>query len=169
MREMELKHTQAFKGDPGIVAWLLNESYAELVEAEPDPWLEEKQGWLQFDLDVFNHPETIGACTFLSWCRKKIVGLYSYDLRPQPAYGVIGHNCILPEYQGRGFGKQQVREILRKFGRIGLRKARVSTGGHRFFVPAQRMYASCGFAEVRREPWDRDPRQSVIHYETAIG
>jgi len=166
---MELRHTQAFKGDPGIVARLLNESYAELVEAEPDPWLEEKQGWLQFDRDVFNYPETVGACSFLSWRGKGIVGLFSYDLRPRPAYGVISHNCILPEYRGKGFGKQQVREILQRFRQVGLRQARVSTGGHHFFVPAQRMYVGCGFTEVRREPWDRDPRQSIIHYEMAIG
>jgi len=167
---MELKHTPAFEAEPGTVARLLTESYAELLESEPDPWLEEQQGWLQFDRDVFNHPETIGACTFLSWHGKETVGLFSYDLRPRPAYGVIGHNCILPECQGQGFGKGQVREILRRFRQIGLKQARVSTGSHRFFVPAQRMYASCGFAEVRQEPWDRDPRlMSTIHYEKAIG
>jgi hypothetical protein len=31
------------------------------------------------------------------------------------------------------------------------------------------MYAACGFREVRRIPWDRDPRQRVIEYEKKIG
>ncbi|NIA14643.1 MAG: GNAT family N-acetyltransferase [Nitrospiraceae bacterium] len=148
---------------------MLNQSYAELVEAEPELWGAEKDAWSESDRDVFDHPETIGACTFLSWCGADVVGFFSFDPRPRPAYGVIGHNCVLPEFRGQGFGKNQIREIIRRFREMEIKQARVSTNDHPFFVPAQRMYTACGFREIRRVPWGRDPKQNMIHYEMAIG
>jgi GNAT superfamily N-acetyltransferase len=125
--------------------------------------------WEETDRDVFENPGTIGACTFLSWRETDIVGFFSFNPRPQPAYGVIRHNCILPGYRNQGFGKQQIGKILQKFREIDIRRARVSTNGHPFFVPAQRMYVACGFVEVERVPWERDPKQNIIHYEIDIG
>jgi GNAT superfamily N-acetyltransferase len=169
MEGMKLKHTSPFEGKPGIIARLLNQSYAELVKAEPELWEPEKMNWDETDRNVFQNPDTIGACTFLSLCGKDIVGFFSFDPRPRPAYGVIGHNCILPEYRNQGFGKQQVVEILQKFRQIGIARARVSTHDHTFFLPAQRMYIACGFIEIEKVPWDRDPKQNVLRYETNIG
>jgi GNAT superfamily N-acetyltransferase len=166
---MDLRYTSPFEREPGIIVWLLNDSYAELVEAQPELWEPEKENWEETDRNVFENPGTIGACTFLSWCGTDVVGFFSFDPRPRPAYGVIGHNCILPEYRNQGFGKRQIGEILRKFRQIGIRQARVSTNDHPFFVPAQRMYIACGFVEVKRVPWDRDQKQNMIHYEMEIG
>jgi GNAT superfamily N-acetyltransferase len=168
-RRMELKYTSPFNCNRGIVAKLLKKSYSKLVETEPDSWAAEKDNWDQFDHDVFDNPKTIGACTFLSWIDSDLVGLFSYDSRARPAYGLIGHNCILPEYRNRGFGKQQIYETLGKFKKIGIKQARVSTNDHPFFIPAQRMYTACGFIEVKRVPWDRDHKQKIIHYEMDIG
>lgn len=95
-------------------------------------------------------------------------GFGSYDPRGKPEYGVIGHNCILPEFRGKGLGKQQIQEIFRRFQTIGIRTAKVSTNDHPFFVPAQWMYTASGFREVRRIPWDRNPRLSLIEYEKEI-
>ena len=166
---MELKYTSPFEREPGIISWLLHQSYAELVQSLPDLWETEKENWEEFDRNVFGNPGTIGACTFLTWCGKDVVGFFSFDPRPAPAYGVIGHNCILPEYRNRGFGKRQIAEILRRFRQMGIRQAKVSTNDDPFFVPAQRMYTACGFVEVRRVPLDRDPKQNIIHYEMKIG
>jgi ribosomal protein S18 acetylase RimI-like enzyme len=104
----------------------------------------------------------------LSFCGTDIVGFFSFDPRPQPAYGVIGHNCILPEYRNRGLGKQQIVEVLQKLRQIGLTRTLVSASSHSFFVPAQRMYIACGFVEMKRIPWERDPNQYIIHYEMNI-
>lgn len=52
---------------------------------------------------------------------------------------------------------------------MAIETARVSTSDHPFFVPAQRMYAACGFREVRRIRWDRDPGLRMIEYEKEIG
>lgn len=86
-----------------------------------------------------------------------------------PAYAIVGHNCILPEFRGKGLGKQQIQEILRRFQTLGIKTARVLTNDHPFFLPAQRMYGAIGFRELRRIPWDRDPNQKMIEYEKEIG
>jgi GNAT superfamily N-acetyltransferase len=166
---VELKYTSPFEREPGIISGLLHQSYAELVRAQPEPWEPEKENWEEFDRSVFENPETVGACTFLTWFGKDIVGFFSFDPRPAPAYGVIGHNCILPEYRNRGFGKRQIFEILRQFEQMGIRQAKVSTTDQPFFVPAQKMYTACGFIEVKRTPLDRDPKQNIIYYEMEIG
>ena len=165
---MELKYTSPFERGPGIIEWLLNQSYANIVASEPELWVPEKRNWSVSDHNVFENPETIGACTFLSWAGQDLVGLFSFDPRPQPAYGVIGHNCILPEFQRQGFGSQQIKEILKRFKNAGIKAAKVSTNDYPFFFAAQRMYTSCGFREVKRVSWDRDPKQSLIHYEIEI-
>ncbi len=165
---MTLTFTSPFECQPGVIARLLSQSYAALVDLEPEIWAPESLNWEETDRNVFENPRTIGACTFLSWADTELVGFFCYDPRPKPAYGVIGHNCILPQFRGRGFGKQQIREIIRRLREIGIRQARVSTNDHPFFVPAQRMYAACGFREVARAPWDRDARQNMIYYARNI-
>ena len=165
---MTLKFTSPFEREPGVIAWLLGQSYAGLLAAEPEVWGEETREWAEADRCVFENPTTVGACTFLSWVESDLVGFFSFDPRPRPAYGVIGHNCILPEFRGRGFGQSQILEILKRFKEMGIQTAKVSTNDHPFFLPAQRMYTACGFHEVSRTPWERDPTQNWIHYEMDI-
>lgn len=125
--------------------------------------------WDAFDAEVFQHPDTVGACTILTWWGDLPVGFGSYDPRGAPDLGILGHKCVLPEFRRQGIGKAQVREILRRTGCLGIRRVQVSTGGHSFFAPARRMYLACGFREVRRIPWERDPQEAIIAYEKAIG
>jgi len=40
--------------------------------------------------------------------------------------------------------------------------------GDPFFAPSRRLYLACGFHEVRRVPWERDPEETIIEYERAI-
>jgi len=149
---------------PGIVESLLEQSYAELLASDAKLWEPERVNWKQYDLDVFNEPETIGASIFFSRMNGRLVGFASWDPRQWPRKGIIGHNCVLPEFRGRGFGKEQIREILRQFSEMGFEKAMVLTCDHPFFVPAQRMYEACGFSEIRRWPWERAPGLILIEY-----
>ncbi len=166
---MYLRFTSPFEREPGVVAWLLKQSYAELVASDPEHFESELENWEESDRNIFENPHTVGACTFLSWANMDLVGFLCFDPRSRPAYGVIGHNCILPPFRGQGFGKQQINEIIRRFRKAGIKQAKVSTNDHPFFVPAQHMYTACGFREVKRIPWDRDARQNMIHYEMDIG
>ena len=150
---------------PGDLANIIGRSYAELVEKWPEPWERERRKWLDFDRQAFARPDTVGKCVFVSRLDGEPVGLASYDPRPGPLYGVIGQNCVLPEYRGRGFGKRQILEVLRRLEAGGMRTARVTTSEHPFFLPALGLYRSLGFRETRRLAGGRDPRHRLVELE----
>jgi len=147
---------------PGALADILRRSYAGLVAEDPAHWGQEDQSWEDFDRQAFAHPHTIGSCVFVSRLEKEQVGLASFDPRPRPRHELIGQNCILPEFRSRGFGKEQIFEVLRRFRRWGIGTALVATSAHPFFLPARRMYESLGFREIRRFPGGPDPRYGII-------
>jgi GNAT superfamily N-acetyltransferase len=166
---MNLEFTTPFDQKPGTIASLLRQAYADLVKSDPPLWELEQVNWERYDCEVFGQPASVGVCIFLTRLDGRVVGFGSWDPRPRPYFGIVGHNCVLPEFRGRGLGKQQIQEILRRFREMAIEMAKTSTNDHPFFIPAQRMYAACGFREVRRIPWDRDPRQRMIEYEKEIG
>lgn len=157
-----LKFKQITEYEPGIVFSLLSQSFAELWNDE----LEEKMK--QFDKEVFENPDTVGACAFISTLNGKPVGMASWDPRQGPELGIIGYNCILPEYHGKGFGKAQIEEVLKRWKKQGFKKASVTTGQHPFFEPADKMYLACGFKETRRYNEGRDSRYGSIDYELEL-
>ena len=157
-----LKFTQITQYEPGIVFSLLSQSFEELWNGE----LEEKIR--QFDKDVFENPDTIGACAFISTLNGKPVGMASWDPRQGPELGIIGYNCILPEYQGRCFGKAQIKGIFKRLKEQRFKKVIVTTGEHPFFEPADKMYLACGFKEIIRYNESRDPRYGSIDYEIEL-
>jgi GNAT superfamily N-acetyltransferase len=150
---------------PGALARIIKKSYAALVEECPDYWEAENENWEDFDREAFAHPETVGECAFISLLEGAPVGLASYDPRQAPRYGIVGQNCVLPEFRGRGVGKRQIAEILRRFRQRGMRTALVTTSAHPFFLPARKMYESLGFDEIRRFAGGPDPRYDLIELE----
>jgi GNAT superfamily N-acetyltransferase len=166
---MNIRFTSPLEYERGIIVELLKRSYKELVLSNPKLWGQEETKWNEFDKEIFEYPDSIGHCVFLTLLGKQIVGFGSYDPRHRPDVGIIGHNCILAEFRGRGYGKQQLSEILRRLQYLGIKSAKASTTSHAFFIPAQRMYLSCGFIEVGRRAWDVDPSQDLIEYEKRIG
>ena len=165
---MELSFTSIRDQPRGLIASMLKRSYAALLAADASNWLPEVYRWEEFDREVFDNPNEVGACVFLSWSGDQLVGFASYDPRQRPDVGIVGHNCILPEFRGNGFGKEQIKEVLRRFRTMGISLARVSTLDTPFFTPARRIYAACGFRETARHPWDVDPLHDVIEYEVRL-
>lgn len=165
---MNIRFTSTSDQKPGIIADLLKRSYADLVSSDPEHWQQEEAKWEEFDREVFQYPDSVGVCVFLTWIDNHIVGFGSFDPRQMPGYGIVGHNCVLPQFQGRGIGKRQVFEILIRLRSMGIKTAKASTNSHPFFVPAQRMYMACGFIERGRRPWERDLSREIIEYEKEI-
>ena len=161
---MHLEFKSPLDRAPGTIAKILEGNYADLVAAEPEIWKHELEDWKRYDQEVYNNPETVGACVFLSFYNDEIVGFGSWDPRNAPHLGLIGHNCIFSEHRGKGFGSQQVREILNRLQVLGTHLVKVLTMDHPFFVPAQKNYLACGFAEARRFLWNRSPKYRVIEY-----
>jgi len=155
-----LKFTQFNHHQPGLLFEMLMDSYAsypEIVKIEHESWKE-------FDASVFASMDTIGKCGFVSCLEEKAIGFASWDPRNHPDLVIIGHNCVLPEYRNRGFGCLQVLEMLKRFKKMGFKRAKVSTGSVSFFLPAQKMYSSSGFYEAGREPHKHIPNFEVIYY-----
>jgi GNAT superfamily N-acetyltransferase len=158
---MNVAFTALTKEEPGTIERLLRASYAELLTLDP-LWKPEQANWVE------SHPETVGACLFLTRLDGRLAGFGSWDPRHGPEYGIVGHNCILPEFRRKGLGGRQIQEILLRLQMRGVRTARVTTSDHPFFVPAQRMYIALGFRETQRIPWDRNPSRELIEYEKKI-
>jgi GNAT superfamily N-acetyltransferase len=151
---------------PGMVASLLLRSYADLLAEQY--WEGEKEKWFRFDREVYENPQTVGDCVFFTRLGDETVGFASFDPRGAPECAAIGHNCILPEFRRRGYGKRQILEVLSRLRTMGIRTAVVSTSEHPFFFPARRMYLSCGFQETRRYTGGPDPRYGLVVYETEL-
>jgi len=152
---------------PGDLFNLIYSSYKELIKGYSPKNRQKYIGeWKKFDKNAFNNLD-IGKCVFVTCCNGKPVGVVSYDPRNFPEYGVIGQNCVIPSSQGQEIGEKQVLEILRIFKENHCRVAKVTTGDHPFFVPAQKMYLSGGFKEAKRRRED-DKDFGEIDYEVNL-
>ena len=147
---MALEFKKLTTSKDGLIYSLLNRSYEDLTRQIPELVNKWQEDWKQYDEEVYKFPETVGASGFITIYNEKVIGFGSYDARQKPELGIIGHNCILPEYRGQGFGKAQILKIVSIFRELGVKKVKVTTGEHPFFNSAQKMYSSCNFMETRR-------------------
>ena len=155
--------------DAGLLAGLLDHCYAPLLEQLPATKVDElRRDWADYDAAVHGEPETVGDSGFLARRGGHVIGFASWDPRGWPAVGRVGHNCIIPEFQGRGYGRRQVEEVLSLFCGKGFAKAQVRTDEHPFFEPARRMYERCGFRLVGREPGSLLEGYEMLVYERAL-
>ncbi len=161
----KIEFTAASAHRPGTIGLILSRSYEPLIAAGCLSRIVPSEKWPAFDREVYENPDTVGRCVFVTLVDGRIVGFASWDARCGPQSGVIGHNCILPSFRGRGYGRAQIREVLRRFRVLGMHKAVVSTGDDPFFLPAQRMYEACGFVEVARFPCGPDCTCGMVTYE----
>jgi GNAT superfamily N-acetyltransferase len=144
---VDFKTIDHFK--PGLIKSILMNSYREFIDCFPtDKWKLYKQ-WEQEDSDAFNNPQTIGKYLLFTCLNDMPVGYFSWDERQNPV-GIIGQNCILPEYQRKGYGRKQIEWIIKIFMDKKFKEISVITGDHSFFIPAQRIYEKCGFIERQR-------------------
>ena len=160
---MNLIFNQITEYEPGIIYRLLSTCYAGILDGE----LTEQ--FRQFDRDVFENTEIVGACTFITILNSDIIGMASYDPRQAPMLGIIGHNCILPEHQKKGYGKQQILEVIRRLRSRAVVHAVVATSEHPFFEPARKMYLSCGFTELERKLKHSNDLYKTIYYGMKLG
>jgi predicted acetyltransferase len=161
-KQVMLRFEPITKYKQGLIFSLLSQSFAQL-------WNEKLEIKIRnADKEIFENPDTVGACTFITTLNGKVVGMASYDPRQGPEVGIIGYNCIVPESHGKGFGTQQIKEILRRFREMKFHKAIVTTGDHSFYEPAQKMYLACGFKETKRYNDGREPRYGSIDYQIEL-
>ena len=156
------------KYSSGVIFELLNQSYAGLLKERSGYWLAEREKWRQLEKEAFENPETVGRCFFITSCGGETIGMFSYDPRQRPEYGIIGQNCILPTFRGRGFGTKQILRVIEIFRKERFLKAKATTSEHPFFIPAQKMYRGLGFKEIAKREGGPDPRYGLIDLEMIL-
>ena len=159
-----LEFTGFDKHERGTIPSLLQRSYADYFLVDPACEAGWTQAWAEYDREIFARPDTVGACGFITTVDGVAVGFAAWNPRGFPV-GVVGANCVLPEFRGNGYGTHQMQEVLRIFEREGFETVQVTTGEHDFFEPARRMYEACGWREVARGPGDRGSAFGTILYE----
>jgi GNAT superfamily N-acetyltransferase len=153
----------------GKLAEMLLQSYAPLLSQLPmESGLKLRRGWDEFDCEVHGAPDTVGRCGFLTVVDGEPIGFGSWDPRGWPESGRVGHNCVRPEYQRRGFGQRQVAEILERLRARGFATAEARTGEQAFFEPARRMYERCGFKAVGRTTSMLGPEYGTLIYRVSL-
>lgn len=157
----QLTFRELCAADRGELARMLRAAYAPLLAAAC--WRTQALKWDEFDTEAHDHPDTVGACLFLTEQAGRLVGFMSFDPRRAPSTARIGHNCVLPKHQGKGIGTMQLVEAMRRLSQVHV--VQVSTGEQLFFEPSRRMYLSYGFKQVGRHPGGPDPQFGVVEYE----
>ncbi|MEO0085106.1 MAG: GNAT family N-acetyltransferase [candidate division WOR-3 bacterium] len=160
-----LSYTPLTVHKPGIILSLLEQSYQELLETDPEHWTAERTSWQEFDRAAFAQPKTIGACMFVTCLDRQAIGFASFEPSQDPQAGFVGHNCIVPQFRRRGFGARQLAEVVRRMQARGIKVVKATTGEHPFFLAARQMYLSFGFVEVGRRPGGPDPGYRLVDFE----
>lgn len=157
-----LKFEPVAKYEKGIVFSLLQQS---CVEVWNDAW---EDATRRYEGEIFKKTKRAGASVFISTLNDKPIGMACWEPIQGDDFAIIGDNCILPEYRGKGFGRAQIKEILKRLRNQRYKKVIVKTGDHPFFAAADKMYLACGFHEVRRNESSSDPRFGSIEYEVKL-
>jgi GNAT superfamily N-acetyltransferase len=162
--DVVLRFTGIDRAGEGVLVSLLRQAYASLLLTDGSRWPREGKAWGAFDHVAFTSAE-VGRCVFLTWHGDSLVGFGSFDPRGAPRSARVGHNCIVPAFQGRGFGGLQLQEIMRRLHELAIIDAEAFTLDLPFFLPARRMYQSAGFRLLERTRWSADPDLEVLHFQ----
>ena len=133
--------------EPGTIERLLVASYAGL-SMDAGQLGEYRRRWRALDRQARESDPTGNGRVWITSLDGEPIGMASFNLSLGLEKGVVGQNCILPGFRGRGFGRRQVEEILRRMRELRVQTAAVTTGDADFFAPARRMYLACGFRQI---------------------
>ena len=67
--------------------------------------------WDNEDRAAFQNINTIGRHVLFSCLHNDLIGYFSWDDRQFPN-GIVGQNCILPGYQGQGYGTRLISHVI---------------------------------------------------------
>jgi len=98
---------------------------------------------------VRNAARTRPGMVWVSELNGRIVGFATFKVDEAAGVGEIGNNAVDPEFQGRGIGKRQHREVLRLLRERGLTHAIVQTNTDDAHAAARASYEKVGFREMR--------------------
>ena len=68
--------------------------------------------WLDYDNYFYDNLKYTNNCGFIMLLNGDPIGHISWDPRNRPEYVIIGHNCILTKYKGKGYGHILLQEAI---------------------------------------------------------
>ena len=105
--------------------------------------------WQETDDFFYDHPDIADRYSLVTCLDGKPIGFVTWDPRHRPDYVEIGHNGIREPYKGRGYGRLQLEEALRRIREYeGLKRIIVVTNSN---LIAPRNYESVGFKLADRK------------------
>ena len=124
--------------------------------------------WKEYDNYFYDNLEIADKYGFITVLDGKPIGHISWDPRHKPNYVEIGHNCIITNHKGKGYGHIQLEEAIRRIKEYeNLKKIIVTT--NKIFVSAQKNYESVGFIKINeRENKDTPFSLNYIDYEIVM-
>ena len=121
--------------------------------------------WKQTDNFFYDNPEIADKYGLVTCLDGEPIGFVTWDPRNLPDYVEIGHNGIREKYKGRGYGRLQLEEALRRIREYkGLKRIIVVTNSN---LIAPKNYESAGFSLVDRNPNHTETAYTgdYLHYE----
>src|SRR5690554_2293590 len=97
---IEFKPITDFK--PGQIQQMTKICYRDLIEYYPNEKDRLYHQWENEDKLAFQDIDTIGRHILFSCIENNLIGFFSWDDRQFPN-GIVGQNCILPDFQGQGY------------------------------------------------------------------
>ena len=106
--------------------------------------------WREADRFFYDNPEIADRYGLVTCLDGKPIGFVTWDPRHRPEYVEIGHNGIRQAVKGRGYGRLQLEEALRRIKAYeGLKRIIVCTNSN---LIASKNYESVGFVLYDRKP-----------------
>lgn len=124
--------------------------------------------WQESDDFFYDNPEIAdkyGLVTCIDDCP---IGFVTWDPRNRPEYVEIGHNGIRSAYKGKGYGRMQLQEALRRIKEYdGLKRIIVETNSN---LVAPKNYESVGFKLYDRKVNDSESAYTgdYLYYEIVL-
>ena len=161
---MDIEFRKITEFPRGTLAALLRDGYSFEPKFERDWWTQ----WREFDSFFYDNPRIAEFSGFMTVLDGKPIGFVSWNPTNLPESAEIGHNCISARYKGRGYGKRQMREAVRRIAAQGAKRIVVWT--NEMLVPAQRTYESAGFQFVKKSEETFCPEYAGqrMHYEMIV-
>lgn len=124
--------------------------------------------WQESDAFFYDNPEIADKYGLVTCIDGYPIGFVTWDPRNRPEYVEIGHNGIRSAYKGKGYGRMQLQEALRRIKEYdGLKRIVVGTNSN---LVAPKNYESVGFKLYDRKVNDTESAYTgdYLYYEMIL-
>ena len=124
--------------------------------------------WKESDDFFYDHPDIADRYGLVTCLDGNPIGFVTWDPRNKPEYVEIGHNGVREHCKGRGYGRLQLEDAIRRIRMYeGLKRIIVCTNGN---LIALKNYESAGFVLYDRKPNDTESvfAGDYLYYEMIL-